>query len=239
MGIQVTRLELETTRLTHESEPIADSSSYSSPAPGEVYIPVAGSYFQPLNDEFMLDHPVDSDRLQKLLEYDPVFLVLRNYDPEAAVAEEMREGFGRKYWRPSDCLLEVISVFKDHIFRVLRKSDRGYIGQSLMDIVDWVHVNHEVALSQAFYLPSRNLRDSMHPVRLLCEVKDYVYPHVTVVVQHNTKEALNDDLILRYELAYILQVMRTRLNEGPFDKKQPQPASPATPFCPYSKANWA
>ncbi|KAJ9242791.1 hypothetical protein DTO166G5_546 [Paecilomyces variotii] len=223
MGIQVTRLELETTRLAHETEPITDSSSDSSPASREVLIPTAASYFEPLTDKFMLDYPVDSDRVQKISKEDPDFLVLRDYDPEAAIAEERTPGFRQKYWRPSECLLEVISVLKDHIFRVPRKSDRGYIGQSLIDIVDWINVNHEVALSQAFYLPSRNLQDSIHPVRLLFEVKDYIYPHVTMAVQHNIKETINDNLILRHELAYILQVMRTRLNENLFDKKQPQP----------------
>ncbi|KAL1884573.1 hypothetical protein Plec18167_002163 [Paecilomyces lecythidis] len=129
MGIQVTRLELET-----------GSSSGSTYSPREVNIPAAGSYFEPLTDEFMLDHPVDSDRLQKLSEKIPGFLVLRDYDPEAAAAEERREEFGQKYWRPSDCLLEVISVFRQHIFSVPRRSDRGYIGESLVDIVDWIDV---------------------------------------------------------------------------------------------------
>lgn len=58
-----------------------------------------------------------------------------------------------------------------------------------------------------------------------------------MAVQHNIKETINDNLILRHELAYILQVMRTRLNENLFDK-QPQPASPATLINLYLKANW-
>lgn len=65
----------------------------------------------------------------------------------------------------------------------------------------------------------------MHPVKIMFEAVDYVYPHVTMVVQHNTKDIVNDDLILRHELAYILHVMRTRLHEGLFAKKQPQPVS--------------
>ncbi|KAJ9269735.1 hypothetical protein DTO212C5_4111 [Paecilomyces variotii] len=83
MGIQVTRLELET-----------GPSSGSSSNPREENVPVTGSYFEPLTDEFMSDHPIDSDRFQKLLKEIPDFLVLRDYDPEAAAAEERREGFG-------------------------------------------------------------------------------------------------------------------------------------------------
>jgi len=126
MGIRVTRLELNT-----------GSSSGSNSDPGEENVPVTGSYFEPLTDEFMSDHPIDSDRFQKLLKEIPDFLILRDYDPEAAAAEERREGFGQRYWRPSDCLLEVISISKQHIFSVPRRGDQGYIGERLTDFVDW------------------------------------------------------------------------------------------------------
>jgi len=49
-----------------------------------------------------------------------------------------------------------------------------------------------------------------------------------MVVQHNIKNALNNNLILRHVLAFILYAMRIRLDEGLFDKKQSQPVSLAT-----------
>ncbi|KAJ9364010.1 hypothetical protein DTO280E4_2232 [Paecilomyces variotii] len=207
MGIQITRLELET-----------------SPDSGRENRPVAGSYFEPLTDAFMSVHPIDSQRLEKLLKRDPEFLVLRDYDSSAAIAEDRIKEFGQRYWGPKECLEEVVAVFEQHISRVPRLSREGFVGDCLTDLVDWSEVNHTVTLSQAYYLPSRKyLRDDMHPVKIMFEAVDYVYPHVTMVVQHNTKDIVNDDLILRHELAYILHVMRTRLHEGLFAKKQPQP----------------
>lgn len=46
-----------------------------------------------------------------------------------------------------------------------------------------------------------------------------------MVVQHNTDDIVQDGLILRHELAYILNVMRIRLGEGQFRKTQPHPVS--------------
>ncbi|KAJ9268621.1 hypothetical protein DTO212C5_5228 [Paecilomyces variotii] len=206
LGIKVTRLELET-----------------SPDPGEGSRLVAGSYFEPLTDDFMLNHPIDEVRLRQDLKEEPRFLVMRDYNPEAAAEEAKDKAFGQKHWGPKQCLSKAVSVLERHIFYVPRVSSQGPVGDSLIDLTGWSSVNDESTLSQAFYLPSRNLRDSAHPVRILLEAEDYLYPHVSIVVQHNTDDIVQDGLILRHELAYILNVMRIRLDEGQFRQTQPHP----------------
>ncbi|KAE8152263.1 hypothetical protein BDV25DRAFT_138078 [Aspergillus avenaceus] len=190
--------------------------------------PFFGNFFEPLTEKFMEENPINTIGLEKRLKNYPRMLTFREYDAEAAAAATeaaavgARSGvFVRNEWETHVCLEGISHIFYNHIFSLPRKTTFGDYGPIIV-VCNWDWIEDDSPLNVVMGL-GRGFTEDVGRIKMLLEVTGMVLPHVIMVMQYITPDVVGNDTLRRYELAYLLNAMKLRLENGYFGKAQPQP----------------